>query len=123
MIKYNFDRIFKARGIERPFTYLCKAGFSDNFATKVKNNRITRLNLKELEKLCLLLGCTPNDFCEWIPERGTKVDTSHPLNMIKKTDKVVDITRTLNSVPLGYLDDIEEMIEEKIKSTTHNTRS
>lgn len=116
MIKYNFDRIFKARGIEKPFTYLTNAGFSDNFATKVKNNRIKRLGLKELEKLCLLLHCTPNDFYEWIPDADSQVDKDHALHLIRKSDKVFDLTRTLNSVPLGELDKIEELINEKLKN-------
>lgn len=82
----------------------------------MNNNRILRLNLKELEKLCLLLRCKPNDFCEWIPEKGLKVDADHPINRIKKSDKVVDLIQTLNSIPLGYLDEIQEVIEEKIKN-------
>ena len=114
MIQYNFDRIFKARGIERPFTYLVKAGFSDNFATKVKNNKIRRIGLKELEKLCILLRCTPNDFYEWTPDVNDKTDKDHPISIIRKSDKVVDLTKTLNSVPLGELDEIEELIKERI---------
>jgi len=116
MIQYNFDRIFKARGIERPFTYLRQAGFSDNFATKVKNNRVLRMNLKELEKLCVLLRCTPNDFFEWTPDKDLTVDGEHPIHTIRKSDKVVDITKTLNSIPLGQLDEIEQMIQEKLKA-------
>jgi DNA-binding Xre family transcriptional regulator len=123
MIQYNFDRVFRARGIERPFTYLKQAGFSDNFATKVKNNRVLRLNLKEMEKLCLILRCTPNDFCEWTKDKDTQVDSDHPINSIKRSDKVVDIIRALNSIPLGQLDEIENIINEKIKTTTNNSSS
>ena len=120
MINYNFDRIFKARGIDRPFTYLTKAGFSDNFATKIKNNRVKRIGLKELEKLCILLHCTPNDFYEWIPDANSQADKDHPLQVIRQSDKVFDLTKTLNSVPLGELDKIEELIIERIKTTAHN---
>ena len=116
MLKYNFDRIFKARGIERPFTYLRKAGFSDNFATKVKNNKVNRLNLEPMERLCILLRCTPNDLMEWVPDNKQTIDKSHPINIIKKSEKVVDITRTLNSVPLGKLEEIEKLINEKLKN-------
>jgi DNA-binding Xre family transcriptional regulator len=117
MINYNFDRIFKARGVDKPFTYLTNAGFSDNYATKIKNNKIRRIGLKELEKLCILLRCTPNDFYEWIPENEEQVDKVHPLNVIRKSDKVFDLTKTLNSVPLGELDELEELINQTIKSS------
>lgn len=115
MITYNFDRIFKARGIERPFTYLRKAGFSDNFATKIKNNKVSRLNLREIERLCIILRCTPNDFYEWKPDQDNQVDKDHPINNIKKSDKAVNLTKILHSVPLGELDEIEKLIIEKIK--------
>lgn len=115
MLKYNFDRIFKARGVDKPFTYLRKAGFSDNFATKVKNNKIARLDLIMLERLCIKLRCTPNDFLEWTPDKSDNLDNDHPINIIRKSEKVVDITKTLNSIPLGKLDDIEKLINEELK--------
>ena len=120
MITYNFDRIFKARGVDKPFTYLKKAGFSDNYSTKIKNNKVRRIGLKELEKLCILLRCSPNDFYEWIPENDAQIDKDHPLNVIRKTDKVFDLTKTLNSVPLSELDKLEELINQTIKSSSHN---
>lgn len=115
MINFNFERVFKARGIDKPFTYLIKAGFSDNFATKIKNNRVKRIGLKELEKLCIILRCTPNDFYQWTPDANDKSYSEHPLNIIRKTDKVIDLTKTLNSIPLGELEEIEALINDKIK--------
>ena len=120
MIRYNFDRMFKARGIERPFTFLRKAGFSDNFATKIKKNNVKRLELKELEKLCLILKCTPNDFFEWTPDKDIQIDENHAINIIRKSDKVVDLTKTLNSVPLGKLKEIETLINEKLNTKAKN---
>jgi hypothetical protein len=46
MIKYNFERIFKARGIGRPFSFLRRNEFSNNFASRIKNNRVARLDMK-----------------------------------------------------------------------------
>jgi len=111
MLTYNFSRIFKARGIEKPFTYLCKSGFSDQFATKVVNNRIKRLGLTETEKLCILLKCTPNDFMEWIPDSETDIQENHPMNYLRKHEKV-DMVKTINSIPLGQVPEIEKMIKE-----------
>ena len=111
MLKYNFKRIFKARGVEHPYTYLVKAGFSGTFANKITHNRLGRLNPRELEKLCILLRCTPTDLMEWKPEEGQQVDESHPLNDIRYTKSVVDISKTLNSVPPGQLKEINALIE------------
>ena len=119
MITYNFDRLFKARGINKPFSFLKRAGLSDSFASRVKNNRVSRLDLKMIERLCLLLRCSPNDIMEWVPDNETEVDKDHPINAIRKSDKVIDITKTLNSVPLDKLDDIEELIKKYISTTTN----
>jgi DNA-binding Xre family transcriptional regulator len=116
MINFNFDRIFKARGVDKPFTYLRKAGFSDNFATKIKNNKIRRIGFKELEKLCLLLRCTPNDLYEWTPDTDSQIDDDHPIQAIRKSEKVFDLTKTLNSIPLSDLDKIEELINSTLKN-------
>jgi DNA-binding Xre family transcriptional regulator len=62
MLISNFKRILKARGIERPYTFLKNAGFSSSFASKVNGNKVKRLNLSETERLCILLKCASNDF-------------------------------------------------------------
>ena len=115
MLRYNFDRIFKARGITRPFTYLMQSGFSDNIATKLKNNRAKRLDLETVERLCLLFKCTPNDLMEWIPDKDFENDGEHPLNAIRQSNKELDIARTLSSIPLARLEEIDELIREKLK--------
>jgi DNA-binding Xre family transcriptional regulator len=115
MLTFNFSRIFKARGIDKPFSYLVKVGYSDNFATRIVNNRIQRLDLANLEKLCELLQCTPNDLLEWIPGSQDKTNDKHPLISIKQSDKVVQLTQILNSVPLDKLSEIESLIRKELE--------
>ncbi len=37
-----------------------------------------------------------------------------------KNDEKILITKTLNSIPLGQLDEIEQMIQEKLKASPPN---
>lgn len=115
MLKFNFNRIFKARGIDKPFSFLVKAGYSDNFATRIANSRIKRLDLDDVEKLCELLNCTPNDLLEWVPEKIDIDADKHPLVSIKRNDKVVHLTQTLNAIPLDRLIEIENLIKREIE--------
>lgn len=115
MLTFNFTRIFKSRGIDKPFSYLVKLGYSDNFATRIVNNKIERLNLKDIEKLCELFQCTPNDLLEWIPGSKDLNNENHPLISIKRSDKVVQLTKILNSVPLDKLSEIESMIKKELE--------
>lgn len=116
MLNYNFDRVFKARGIDRPFSYLKKLGFTDNMAVKINRNRVVQLHVKHMEQLCLLLGCTPNDLMMWEPENGGQVPENHPLQQIRRNDEQVEITQMLNGIPLGKLTDIKKMIREQIEN-------
>lgn len=115
MLTFNFTRIFKARGIDKPFTYLVKRGYSDNFATRIVNNRIERLNLKDVELLCEMLHCTPNDLLQWIPSNNHSTITNHPLMSLQRTEKVIHLTQILSSVPLDRLAEIETMIKKQIE--------
>ncbi|MGQ1787464.1 MULTISPECIES: helix-turn-helix domain-containing protein [unclassified Saccharicrinis] len=114
MLRYNFKRVFRARGIEKVHAYLRKAGFSDNFATKIKNNNAKRLELKDVERLCLALRCTPNDFMEWTPEPNTEISENHPMNNLKKPKHEVDFVKTLNEVPLGKLEELDRILKEHL---------
>ncbi|WP_289054262.1 helix-turn-helix domain-containing protein [Carboxylicivirga marina] len=113
MLRYNFTRIFKAKAIERPYTYLCKAGFSENFSSKVKNNLVNRLNLDLLERLCECFGCTPNDLMEWVPDKGSPLKPDHPLNELRRNEKILDLTAAINSLPLSKLEKIEKLISDE----------
>lgn len=115
MLHYNFDRIFRARAIDKPFSYLQKAGFSDNFASRIKNNRVSRLDLKQMERLCILLKCTPLDLMEWSPDKDIIVDDSHPLHVLRKSVNYVDMVKTISEIPLGKLERIEKLIHDEMK--------
>lgn len=114
MIRYNFDRVFKARAVDHPTAFLRRAGLSDNFSNNIRHNRVFRLSLKHIEILCLSLHCTPNDFMEWIPDKNVDVNEEHPLNMIRPPEVEVNLTKTLNSIPLGKLEKIERLIKEEL---------
>ena len=115
MIIYRFDRLFRARGIDRPFTFLQQAGFSMNFASKIKNNRVSRLNMKEMEKLCLLLRCTPNDMMVWIPDKNVPHDADVPLASLRLPEIEIDMVKAINAIPLAKLERIEKLIQEELK--------
>jgi DNA-binding Xre family transcriptional regulator len=115
MIRYNLDRAFKARGVTKPYAFLKRAGFSDSSASKLKNGAVNRMSLDTMENLCLLLHCAPNDLMEWTPDDTSKIEKDHPLEAIRRTDKVIDITKMLNSVPIQRLNELEQIIREKIE--------
>lgn len=116
MLHYNFERVMKARGIEHPYTYLINMGIHTHLASGIRQNKVGLIKMKNLEKLCLLLHCTPNDLMEWIPDSKQSADKSQPLTSLRKRDKMIDITRSLSSLPLDKLEEIGKFIDDQVNN-------
>ena len=114
MLKFNFIRIFKARGIEKPFSFLVKAGYSPSYASLVANNKARQMNLVNVEKFCLLLQCTPNDLLEWVPGQNYNAEQGHPLSSLQRNANDSQIKRILYNIPIDRLSEIEQLILKEV---------
>lgn len=107
MLTLYLDPIFKARGIERPYTFLVKAGLSPHTASNILNAATRVFRLDHIELLCNVLVCEPNDLLMWTPDAGKKVDKNAPLANLIKTDKdLIDWKDSFASVPYKELKSI-----------------
>jgi DNA-binding Xre family transcriptional regulator len=113
MLHLNLKRIFKARGIEMPYKFLTQNGFVPFTAHKYKNGKVEHMRLDHIEKLCILLNCTPNDIFEWLPNDLLDDLPEHPLQKIRKRDKKIEINKLLAKMSLEKLEEIEKLIAEK----------
>lgn len=117
MLKIDLNKIFRLRGITKPQVFLKQNGFSDSKAFTITKRKTSALKLDNLEKLCLVLSCTPNDFIEWIPGNNSQIPESHPLHKLKPTE-TFNLNEILKDVPaekiLEFKSGIEEL-KEKLK--------
>jgi len=67
------------RGIEKPYTFLVKAGLSPNTATSILNHNTRSFRLDHIELLCDVLVCEPNDLLAWTPEDDKIYPDNYPL--------------------------------------------
>jgi DNA-binding Xre family transcriptional regulator len=114
MIRVRF--ILESKGIANPYNYLVKNGFTPNTATRYLHGRVDLMNLDNLEKLCILLQCTPHDLLEWDPPSDTKVTQSHPLFPLIRNEQSYNIVKHINQLPLSKVKKVQEFIE-KLKDT------
>lgn len=115
MLHFNILRICKARGIDRPYSFLRKHGFGVSAATRIANDHILGLSIGNIETLCLLLNCTPNDLLEWTPSKEWVANTSHSLNVLKRQDKWTNVTQLVNGASLEKLEKLEEIIRKELE--------
>lgn len=109
MLQLNILSILKARGIEQPYKFLVKNGFVPFTAHKLKNNKVEHIRIDHIERLCVLLNCTPNDIFEWMPNDLLDDKPEHPLQKLRKT-KRPELHKLLSKVPAHRLKDAEALL-------------
>lgn len=76
MLYYNLTRLFKLRGIDRPYYFLRKHGFAHIMSHKMAKNEIKQFRVSQIENLCGILHCLPNDLYDW-KDDGKKSADNH----------------------------------------------
>ncbi len=113
MLQLNIDRVCKARSIRKPFAFLIKAGFANSTAHQIANGDVSSLKLEHLEKLCLVLNCTPHDLLEWTPREGQP--TNIPMaTLIPEKESGLEWVQTLKDLPLSKLRELGEVLKNTL---------
>jgi len=111
MIYFNFTRIFKIKGIAKPFSYLTNIGYSAGYATKLSNNRVQEINLDRLEKFCKDFNCTPNDILDFRPGSKDNLPKDHALHTLTKPEISDEIIGKINAMSADKIQQIHDIIK------------
>lgn len=111
MLMFNALRVLEARGIERPYSYLRRNGFTHSTAGSIINNRVFRFNIEHLERLCLLLNCVPSDLFEWRDGDGQSIAETHAIKSLVRED-AAHISRLVKDIPVEKLGELTRLIED-----------
>jgi len=110
MLTINLQPIFAARGIERPFSYLVKAGLSNIVAHRLINSTGLSFQLRHIETLCTILCCTPNDIVVWQPDANKQpLPSGHPLHQLQPKPMPANLQNLFKQMPLN---DLHKLIEQ-----------
>ena len=113
MLYFNVKRVLEMRGIERPYAFLVKNGFSSQMATNLTNNRVGHVKPQQMEKLCVLLHCTPNDLFEWQADKNTfAAEGNHPLKTLSREKPAAPISEMVRDLPVEKMNELEAIINE-----------
>ena len=110
MLFFNIKRLFDQRGIDKPYTFLVKHGFVAQTATNLANNQIGYIKPAQMEKLCLLLNCTPNDLFDWRPDKNDLISDNHALRSLVRTQSTQSVAQLVHDVPADKLEKLGEML-------------
>ena len=112
MLKFNVKRMFAARGIERMTGFLVKLGMTYPRASRFLKAQSGLVKIKDIEKLCVALNCTPNDLFEWLPDDKTVVPDGHSLNALKRDSERKNLQELVKDIPSEKLALIETLLNE-----------
>ena len=95
MLTLNLSPIFKAKGIEKPYSFLVKAGLSPHSANSILSSKTRVFRLDHIELLCTILVCEPNDLLNWTPDKGVAYSKNNPLSKLSTTNDDDNLQETL----------------------------
>lgn len=113
MLSLNLAPIFKMRGIEKPYTFLVKAGLSPHSATTILNSKTRIFRLDHIELLCDVLVCEPNDLLAWTPEDEKIYPENYPLAKLKFQQAETMWVDTLSKMTYKELKEVTRTILHK----------
>ncbi len=116
MLKYNLVKIFSARGIANKTSFLLKNGFTSRVAYNIAGEKFINLSLKQIERLCLLLNCTPNDLLNWQPDKPEQLNEDIQLKKLMDAGNQYNLMNIARGVPIDKLDEFTKKMEDVKKS-------
>jgi putative transcriptional regulator len=112
MLKFNPKNIFSLRGIEKTTAFLVKLGMDYSTASRFLKSESRFVKIKDIEKLCIALNCTPNDLFEWKADQTTVLPETHSLNAMNKSAGAKNLQEMVKDIPSDKLALIETLLNE-----------
>lgn len=118
MLTLQLKPLFLARGIEKPYVFLVKNGFSRRTAQILTSGKVKTISLDYVERLCTLLWCQPNDLLHWQPADAAEITPSHPLLPLSKQIELnLNLKKALQKVPLSRMEQLAESLRKEIEKS------
>lgn len=114
MITINLSAILNDREIKKHVAYLHQNGFTWHTASRMMSKSTKGITFKNLERLCTILHCTPNDVLMWSAENGAKPDANQPLHQLVPPEHNAFITNSFKNLPIEKLRKIRKIIEQEV---------
>lgn len=108
----------RARGIDKPYSFLVKSGMTYHAAQNLLNNPVRSIRFDHMELLCKILLCEPNDLFVWKPGKTEAYPSDFPLYKLHyiAEDSIND---TLSRMPFSKLREMAKAIRETDGDATH----
>ena len=76
---------------------------------RIAYEKIDKIFISDLYRLCKVLNCTPNDLMEYEPGKESK---GHVLYGLVQEDVNLNINKKIRGLPLDKIGDVERFLDE-----------
>jgi len=118
MLIIDLKRIARKKGRTDVTEVLRKAGYNAHKAWRMANGKMKKWDLKDIEKLCEIFRCTPDDLFVLVPDKGKTYDEGQDLRKLLRTNEAFDLVGFMSAQPAEKIAGIEQLILEGIKNKT-----
>jgi len=113
MLRFNVMRVMNLRGIHKPWVFLVRNGFIRSTANNFYNGNVREIKVEHIEKLCLLLNCTPSDLFEWEQSATSPaLNENQALNSLVREKSAPTITEIVRDLPIERMEEIGELLKQ-----------
>ncbi len=113
MLRFNVMRVMNLRGIRQPWVFMVKNGFIRSTANNFFNGNVQAIKLKHIEKLCVLLNCTPNDLFEWeTTPHSPALSENQALKSLMREKSAPTISEIVKDLPIKQMEEISEILKQ-----------
>lgn len=113
MITLNIPRIAMIKGVQRPYSFLVRHGFTPQTAKDLVAGRIKRLDLGHLERLCRIFQCEPNDLYDYKPGPDVPVVGKDHLAFLTKPKVEASIHSIISGFSLGEMESLLKELAQR----------
>jgi len=92
-----------------------KYGCSRHLAAKVTSGKFKAMSVGQVEMLCRVFNCTPNDLFEYVPGEGESL-AGNPLAVLVRDEKMVRMNELVSKIPIDRLPEFSAKFEELARS-------
>lgn len=115
MLYFNLQKVFKARHIDRPYSFLVNLGISPQTASKIANSDMQVLRLNHIELICKALYCEPNDLLAYKEDKKKPLPENHPLLNLSAVNDDSNWEEELKTLPIATLKQISKLLKNEEK--------
>lgn len=115
MLKLSARHLFAAKAIVSPQGFLRNNGFSSYMANDIVTEKVKNFKLDAMERLCLVLNCTPHDFLVWEPDAKITEPNKFELSKLIRQKEIIKLSEQLRGMTIAEIEEVNRFVEEKRK--------